>query len=56
MQNERQWCKEVYEASVSGRCWWCTPYDDGWDASGKYGAEIAADGELEQIVAMEAAL
>jgi hypothetical protein len=23
--------KEIYEKSISSRCWWYTPYDDGWN-------------------------
>ncbi len=47
-----EWCKESYESSVSSRCWWYTPYDDGWDGY----PELAGDDELRQIVEMEQAL
>jgi hypothetical protein len=45
------WSKETYEQSLSSRCWWFTPYD-----GGKWSDAIQADGELRQIVEMEAAL
>ncbi len=51
MTTDTDWSKEAYEASASSRCWWFTPYDDGWDHSG-----IPEDCELRQIVAMERAL
>jgi hypothetical protein len=41
--------KESWEASVSSRCWSCTPYDQGWDRC----PELRADRELAQIVEME---
>jgi len=44
-----EWSKEVYEESVSSRCWWYTPYDEGWDKC----SAIAEDDELRQIVEME---
>jgi len=44
-----EWSKEVYERSVSSRCWDYTPYDEGWDKC----KDIAADDELRQIVGME---
>ncbi len=47
------WSQETWEASVSGQCWWFTPYDAGWDDCKKYGGDIEADTELQQIVAME---
>jgi|GEM_PF-875077 len=47
-----EWSKEVYEKSVSSRCWWYTPYDDGWDGC----PELSADDELKQIVEMEQGL
>lgn len=50
------WTKEVYEKSVSSRCWCYTPYDAGWDESHRHGPDMRADNELEQIVAMERAL
>jgi hypothetical protein len=42
------WSQETFEESLSSRCWWFTPYDDGWCHSG-----IPADQELAAIVAME---
>jgi len=48
-----EWNQQTWEASVSGQCWWFTPYDAGWDECRKYGADIAADGELRQIIQME---
>jgi len=50
------WSKEIYEASVSSRCWDYTPYRTGWDKSRDCGADMAADDELAAIVAMECAL
>jgi hypothetical protein len=44
-----EWSKEAYETSVSSRCWWYTPYDDGWDRCPR----LSADDELRQIVEME---
>ena len=51
-----EWSEAVYAGSVSGHCWWFTPYDDGW--SGPYGSEagLAGAAELRAIVAMELAL
>jgi hypothetical protein len=43
-----EWSKDVYERSVSSRCWWYTPYDDGWD-----GSQLSTDDDLKQIVEME---
>ncbi len=48
-----EWTRPAYESSVSSRCWWYTPYDDGWDGSAKHGAPLSADDELRQVVAME---
>lgn len=45
-----EWSKELYEASVSIRCWSSTPYDD-WGQ-----AEVRTDQELQAIVAMEQGL
>ncbi len=42
------WSQETFEKSLSSRCWWFTPYDDGWRCPGTH-----ADQELAQIVAME---
>ncbi len=44
-----EWSKEVYESSVSSRCWQCTPYDDGWDAY----PPLREDNELKEIVREE---
>ena len=44
MTDESQWTREAYEASVSSRCWWFTPYDDGWA-----GSNLARDDELRGI-------
>jgi len=49
MGKELQWSKETYERSISSKCWWYTPYDDGWDNC----KELAKDDELRQIVMME---
>ena len=46
------WSKETYERCVSSRCWWYTPYDEGWDKC----PGMAEDGELRGIVAMEQTL
>ncbi|MDY7010522.1 MAG: hypothetical protein SVV80_07180 [Planctomycetota bacterium] len=53
MTKESEWTKEVYETSVSSRCWWYTPYGAGWDRCRRNGADISTDDELRQIVAME---
>jgi hypothetical protein len=45
------WSRETFESSLSSRCWWFTPYDDGWRYSGTH-----TDQELGQIVAMEHSL
>ena len=29
MTNHNEWSKDLYEQSVSSRCWW--PYDAGWN-------------------------
>jgi len=47
---ELEWSKDVYEKSISSRCWWYTPYDDGWSEG------LANDDELRQIVMMEQSL
>jgi len=47
---ELEWSKEIYEKSISSRCWWYTPYDDGWSEG------LANDDELRQIVMMEQSL
>ncbi|HUT36315.1 MAG TPA: hypothetical protein VNE39_22695 [Planctomycetota bacterium] len=52
MGDGMQWSKATYEASVSSRCWWYTPYDDGWDKC----PSMAEDAELRGIVEMERAL
>jgi hypothetical protein len=46
------WSREVYEGSVSSRCWYCTPYEQGWDDS----PELRADDELRELVKMEQGL
>ena len=48
-----EWSKQAWEASVSSRCWWYTPYDAGWDGCKQYDGDIEGDDELRQIVAME---
>ena len=51
------WTKQTYEASVSSRCWWFTPYDGGWDyRDGWDKSDLAEDEELRAIVEMEAQL
>jgi len=47
------WSAELFDSSVSSRCWWYTPYDGGWAAT--RGA-MADDAELRDIVEMEAKL
>jgi len=47
-----EWSKAAFEASVSSRCWWYTPYDDGWDKC----PSMAEDAELRGIAEMECAL
>jgi hypothetical protein len=51
MGTQPEWSQGAYERSLSSRCWWCTPYDEGWCHSG-----VPTDDELRQIVAMEQAL
>jgi len=51
MAPEESWSKPVWESSVSSRCWWCTPFDQGWDSG-----YVADNDELCGIVAMETAL
>jgi len=46
------WCKKIWEASVTSRCWSFTPYDQGWDTC----AALSRDKELESLVSMEQAL
>lgn len=50
------WTKETYEASVTSRCWAGTPYDAGWEESGKHGEDLPASSELRAIVEEEMAL
>lgn len=50
---EFEWSKEVFENSISSRCWNYTPYEEGWDGARKYGADLPKDDELRQIVEME---
>ncbi|MCP4640657.1 MAG: hypothetical protein GY851_09500 [bacterium] len=47
MANAIHWSGEVYEGSVSSRCWFCTELDGGWSE------KHSADEELQAIVAME---
>jgi hypothetical protein len=47
-----QWSKETYERTLSSRCWYYTPYSEGWDAC----KEVSCDRELQRTVAMECAL
>jgi len=53
MAKRPEWSKEVYEQSVSSRCWWFTPYDAGWDGCRDHGLRLSTDNELRQIVQME---
>ena len=51
------WSKQTYKHSVSSRCWWFTPYDDGWDyREGGSKSALAQDKELRAIVEMETQL
>jgi hypothetical protein len=51
------WTKQTYEASVSSRCWWFTPYDGGWDyRDGWEESTPAQDRELRAIVELETEL
>ena len=43
------WSKELYESSISSRCWTYTPYDQGWDNC----PELARDEKLRQFVELE---
>ena len=56
MTDTLPWTKEVWQASVSSRCWWYTPYDAGWDGCREHGADLSADGELRDLVRMELSL
>ena len=47
------WSRQVYEASISSRCWWYTAYSAGWDKSHEYGHDLRTDDELQEIVRME---
>ena len=49
MADATGWTKEAFEKSVTSRCWWYTPYDEGWDKC----PGLRDDGELRAIVAME---
>lgn len=49
MTKELEWSKDVYEKSISSRCWWYTPYDEGWGNC----PQLSADDELRRIVEME---
>lgn len=51
MPDTFSWTKDVYEVSLSSRCWCFTPYSAGWD--GWDGERPADDEELRQIVATE---
>ena len=53
MSKEFEWSRDVFEKSVSSRCWWYTPYDAGWDGCRNYGADMSTDDELREIVVME---
>ena len=44
-----EWSRQAYETTVSSRCWWYTPYDEGWDKC----PAMAEDEELQAIVRME---
>jgi len=50
------WTKEIYESSISSRCWWYTPYDTGWGQEYGEPGLISRDDELRQIVEMELGL
>ena len=45
----QSWSKHAYETSVSSRCWWSTPYDEGWE----HCPGLREDDELRQIVETE---
>lgn len=49
MTKKFEWSKEVFEDSISSRCWNYTPYEEGWDDC----TDLPADDELRQIVEME---
>lgn len=49
MANQPEWNKENFHASLSSKCWGCTPYDEGWDNC----KAIQEDDELKQIFEME---
>lgn len=46
---EFRWSREVFENSISSRCWNYTPYEGGWDSC----KDLQTDDELKQIVEME---
>lgn len=49
----KEWSREVYEKSLSSRCWWCTGYDRDWDGSWPH---VEKDSKLRQIYEAELAL
>lgn len=51
-----EWTKETWARSLSSRCWWYTPYGDGWDGCRQHGVDMSTDDSLRQIVEMEQAL
>jgi hypothetical protein len=52
MSASHSWSKQTYERSVTSRCWWSTPYSDGWDRC----RELRDDQELAEILVMEEGL
>ena len=54
MTHQSQWSKDIYEQSVSSRCWW--PYDPGWNGDDHHGVNISKDDEVRNIVRMETEL
>jgi len=49
MNKELNWTKEIYEKSISSRCWACTPYDKGWE----HCPELRKDKKLQELVELE---
>ena len=52
MTDAGDWSKDIYESSISSRCWTYTPYDQGWEGC----PELRTDDVLRQLVAQERSL
>ncbi len=49
MSQAATWSKEIYQSSISSRCWAYTPYDRGWDRC----RELQEDAALQRLVQQE---